>query len=390
MRKSVDQVSDRERRRLLSTRQILVLQGGGALGAYECGVYEALAPHLDDLGVVAGTSIGAVNASLIAKHYHQKDRGAAALKHFWSEVLAHPSFPFFPISGAFQRWNAVWTSLLFGHPRWFTQRLWGWDTLLPGANPSFSSSQPMQQTLVQHFGAYGPGKTEPRLILTAVDIQAGTLTAFDSYEERITAEQVVASGSLPPGYPAKEVEGKFYWDGGLWSNTPLPEVLNAMQANAATELSSEYQVYLVDVFPAQGEVPQNTLDVSRRIAEIVYADKTTYDKKSAEWVNRYLYLMRDLESWEQELPPALQKRLAQEREQVSDLNKRVILHITHIKRSALPYEEISSGVDFSPERIEQLMAQGYTDARRELAVEARVKERAARRTFIESARWRSE
>jgi NTE family protein len=341
---------------------------------------------LDDLAVVAGTSIGGVNASLIAKHYHQRDRGAAALKHFWNEVLANPSFPFFPISGVFQRWNAVWTSLMFGHTRWFTQRIWGWDTLLPRTDVGFSSSQPMQQTLAQHFGSYGPGRTEPRLILTAVDIQTGTLTAFDSYEERITAEQVVASGSLPPGYPAKEIEGKFYWDGGLWSNTPLPEVLNALQADQTTEVSPEYQVYLVDVFPCQGEVPLNAMDVSRRVAEIVYADKTAYDKKSAEWVNRYLYLVRDLESWEQELPPALQKRLVQEREQVSDLNKRVILHITHIKRSALPYEEISSGIDFSPERIQQLMAQGYTDARRELAVEARVKELAARRTSIESAR----
>ena len=108
------------------------------------------------------------------------------------------------------------------------------------------------------------------------------------------------------------------------------------------------------------------MDVSRRVAEIVYADKTAYDKKSAEWVNRYLYLMRDLQAWEQELPPALQKRLAQEREQICDLDKRVILDITHIKRCALPYEEISSGIDFSPERIKQLMAQGYTDARRAL------------------------
>ncbi len=370
----------------MSTRQILILQGGGALGAYECGVYQALAPHLDDLAVVAGTSIGAVNASLIAKHYHQQDRGAAALKRFWNEVLANPSFPFFPISEAFQRWNAVWTSLLFGHPHWFTQRMWGWDALFPPANPGFSSSQPMQQTLTQHFGAYGPGETEPRLIVTAVDIQAGAPVAFDSYKERITAEQVVASGSLPPGYPAKEVEGKFYWDGGLWSNTPLPEVLNALQVGQATEMSREYQIYLVDVFPSQGGIPQNALDVSRRVAEIVYADKTAYDKKSAEWVNRYLYLMRDLESWEQELPPALQKRLAQEREQVCDLNKRVILHITHIKRSALPYEEISSGIDFSPERIKQLIAQGHTDAMRELEVEARVNERVARRTYIESAR----
>src|SRR5437763_773596 len=309
----------------MNKKQILIIQGGGELGSYECGVYQSLAPHLDDLAVVAGTSIGAVNASLIAKHYHQQDRGAVALKRFWNEVLANPSFLFFPSSEVFQRWNAVWTSLLFGHPHWFTQRMWGWDALFPPANPGFSSSQPMQQTLAQHFGAYGPGKTEPRLIVTAVDIQAGTPVAFDSSEERITAEQIVACGSLPPGYPAKEYEGKFYWDGGLWSNTPLPEVLNALQSSSADENWPEYQVYIIDLFPAQAMVPQNSLEVSLRTSEITFADKTTYDKKSAEWVNRYLTLMRDLEDRKHELPPELQKRLEREQERFPDLPKRAIL-----------------------------------------------------------------
>jgi len=89
----------------MSTKQILILQGGGAFGAYECGVYQALAPHLDDLAVVAGTSIGAINASMIAKHYHEKDRGARTLQRFWKEVLATPSFPFFPFPGVFPHWT---------------------------------------------------------------------------------------------------------------------------------------------------------------------------------------------------------------------------------------------------------------------------------------------
>ena len=99
----------------MSTRKILILQGGGALGAYECGVYQELAPGLDDLAVVAGTSIGAINASLIAKHCRQEDRGAATLERFWKDILANPSFPFCPIPGAFQPLHAVWTSVLFGN-----------------------------------------------------------------------------------------------------------------------------------------------------------------------------------------------------------------------------------------------------------------------------------
>ena len=112
------------------------------------------------------------------------------------------------------------------------------------------------------------------------------------------------------------------------------------------------------------------------MAEIIFADKTDYDKKAAEWVNRYISLLWALESCKDELPPALQERLAQEYKEIPDLEKRVILDITYIKRSALPYEEISSGSDFSLDRIEQLMAQGRTDARQ--ALEARAKEPVAK------------
>ncbi len=364
----------------MSTKQILILQGGGAFGAYECGVYQALAPHLDDLAVVAGTSIGAINASMIAKHYHEKDRGARTLQRFWKEVLATPSFPFFPFPGVFQHWNAYWTSMLFGNPHMFTPLI---------TATSFVSSRPTEQTLTRHFGSYGPDQVEPRLIVTTVDIQAGKLIAFDSFEEQITPHHVVASGSLPPGYPAKEHEGKFYWDGGLWGNTPLPEVLNALQSSSADENWPEYQVYIVDLFPAQAMVPQNSLEVSLRMSEIVFADKTTYDTKSAEWVNRYLTLVRDLEDQKHELPPELQKRLDREHECFPDLPKRAVLHFTHIQRLALPYDAISGGSDFSPQRIEQLMAQGYTDAKSELKAKTKVEARAkvlATRSVSEATR----
>src|SRR5436853_4724719 len=105
----------------MSTKQILILQGGGALGAYECGVYQALAPRLENLSVVAGTSAGAINAGLIAKHYkRQADRGVDDLTQFWTEVLANPSLPVFPGPGLWQRWDAAWTSLVFGNPHLFT------------------------------------------------------------------------------------------------------------------------------------------------------------------------------------------------------------------------------------------------------------------------------
>ena len=350
----------------MSPKTILILQGGGALGAYECGVYQALAPRLENLSVVAGTSTGAINASLIAKLYQQKaDRGVADFTHFWTEVLAKPSLPFFPVPGLWQRWDAAWTSLVFGNPHLFTPQLWNF--LVPLFATSFYSTQAMEQTLDRYFGGYGPRGTGPRLLVTALDVEAGEPHAFDSWQEHITPAQVVAGASLPPGFPAKEVAGRFYWDGGLWCNTPLPEVLKALQAHPTEEPAPEYQVYIVDVFPRRAPLPQTSLEVAQRMADMIFADKTTYDKKAAEWVNRYLQLVRTLqEDYAAQLPPTLAADIAREYEQLLRVDKRVILDITHIKRSALRDEVVSSAMDFSPEWIQALIAQGYHDARRAL------------------------
>jgi NTE family protein len=368
----------------MSNPSILILQGGGALGAYECGVYQALSDRLENLAVVAGTSIGAVNASIIAKHYHDNDQGRAALKHFWTEVLANPSFPFFfPVPGALPRWNAILTSTMLGHPHMFVPQLGKWEPFFPLFPTSFSSSHPLEQTMTRHFGEYGPGKAEPRLILTAVDIETGASKAFDSWNECLTAKQVVASGSLPPGYPAKEVDGQFYWDGGLWSNTPLPEVLNALQESPdqAWSAECEYDVYIVDVFPSQSQVPRNGLQVSRRFFELIFADKTVFDKKSAEWVNQYIKLVRTLELHQDALPPDVVRELIEDH--LPRIENRAILTITQIKRTALPYEEISSGADFSPERITALIAQGYRDAKHQLPPEQQAKKPQVKEPAVE-------
>jgi NTE family protein len=354
----------------VSPKTILILAGGGALGAYECGVYQALAPRLENLSVVAGTSIGAINASLIARNYQQKaDRGVADLTHFWTEVLANPFLPVFPGPGLWQRWNARWTSLVCGNPHLFTPQLWNF--LAPLFATSFYSTQAMEQTLDHYFEGYGPQGTGPRLIVTALDVEAGTPKAFDSWQERITPAQVVAGSSLPPGFPAKEVAGRFYWDGGLWSNTPLPEVLNVLQAHPAEEPAPAYQVYIVDVFPQQAPLPQTSLEVAQRMADMIFADKTAYEsKKAAEWVNRYLQLVRTLhEDYAAQLPPTLAADIAREYEQLLRVDKRVILDITHITRSALRDEVVPSAmsaVDFSPEWIQALIAQGHRDARHAL------------------------
>jgi NTE family protein len=371
---------------------ILILQGGSAFGAYEAGVYEALVEHLNlktekqkpTLAVVAGTSIGAINASIIAKHYSDSDRGVAVLKQFWTEELATPSLPFFPGLGVWQHSYAVWSNLVFGNPRLCTPQPWSF--LAPALATSFYSTQAMEQTLTldHYFGDYGRGKTDPRLIVTALDVGKGELTPFDSKQDTITPAHVVASASLPPGFPAKEVGTQYYWDGGLWSNTPLPEVLNALQDqdDPAEKQAPTYQVYIVDVFPRRAPLPQTSLAVAQRMADMLFADKTAYDQKVAEWINEYINVVEILQGLDNDLPTRIKDEIARrvknnelsrsacpkmlEHYQEILNHKRTIVHIRHIKRARMPDEPNQSELDFSLEWIKALIAQGHDDATRAL------------------------
>lgn len=401
----------------MGTSAILILQGGGALGAYECGAYKALVSHLKEhdyaLKIVAGTSIGALNASIIALNYGKEDHGAGTLESIWKRDLAVTSlaFPYLvPVSDESHRWNAVWTTLLNGHPRLFTPRLPGWQ-FLPSIFWShfthFYDTKAMERTVERYFqstphaadGCYGPRAAAPRLIITAVDIDEGRGAAFDSLKQPITHEHVVASGSLPPWFPEKSIEGKRYWDGGLWANTPLRDVLYALEdeTSLAEEVDTYQKVYIVDVFPQRSPPPRNMWEVSGRINEISYADKTRHYgvgdlmnryARSTKRALRHIDFIPRLYELSETLPPSeLKDLIEKEHEQHQVLSeekepseegeeykkiqqKHINLEITRIERCPLPNEGISRDIDFAPERIEALIDQGYEDAKETLKKES--------------------
>jgi len=287
--------------------------------------------------------------------------------------------------------NAVWASFLIGHPRLFRPHLvWPipWIFRAPptwALETHFYESEPMQDLLSRPevFGSYGPRAENPRLIVTAVDVVKGKPVAFDSgQEEPVTAAHVVASGSLPPSYPPKKIGGAnagSYWDGGIWSNTPLREVLNALQtANGVRPVGeTRYHACIVDVFPQEAaREPSNSGEVYHRISELTYADKTEYDKKATEWVNEYIDLVQLLESPGTQLPAPLRAKIdrmvrnqeLKHYQQIAD-RTRVHVDITAIPRKAYPsweMEQISGSLDFSSARIEELIEQGYETGREHL------------------------
>ena len=371
---------------------------------------QGTSPHLKehgyDLKIVAGTSIGAINASIITLNYGEEDNGAGILESFWKEDLAIGSltFPYpVPVSEESQRWNSVWMSISNGHPRLFTPHMPGWyfvPSIFWSQFTHFYDTRPMEETVERCFksasyspdGCYGPNATDPRLIITAVDVDEGRGVAFDSLKQAITPDHVVASGSLPPWFPAKTIDDKHYWDGGLWANTPLRDVLYTLQdEELLAEKEDTYQkIYIVDVFPRRSPPPRNIWEVVGRINEISYADKTQYYgvwnlmnryARSAERALRHIELIPRLYELSKTLPASELKGLiekeyethqklneekesnAEKEEYKEHHRKHINLEITQIERSPLPYESISRDIDFSPERIEALIDQGYKDAK---------------------------
>ncbi len=253
---------------------VLVLQGGGALGAYQAGVYEGMAEHRFAPDWVAGVSIGAINAALIAGNPPQ--RRLERLREFWERVssalpLVAPA-QLDPLRLAFARLNAS-AVMAFGVPGFFVPRVPP-PFLAPEGSPealSVYDNSPLRATLEELVDFdFLNGKSGVRLSLGAVDVHTGNSVYFDSQAQAITPAHVIASGSLPPGFAPAVIDGVHYWDGGLVSNSPLWYVLDDSPRLSAL-------IVQVDLFSARGEIPANLDQVLERAKDIQYSSKTRFN-----------------------------------------------------------------------------------------------------------------
>ena len=253
----------------LNDRTVLVLQGGGALGAFQAGAFEALAAAERSPDWVAGISIGAINAALIAGN--PPARRIERLRAFWDRVTASvPAPAWVPDDGPLRDWAsacaAAW-GVSFGLPAFFTPRPGA--TWWPGemAAASYYDTEPLRHTLTElvDFDLLNAGAV--RISVGAVDVLKGNFVYFDSSAQRIEPEHIMASGALPPGFPAIDVGGRPYWDGGLVSNTPLRHVVDQLRARSAT-------VFQVDLFSAEGPMPRTMAQVAEREKDIRYSSRT--------------------------------------------------------------------------------------------------------------------
>ncbi|MEZ5862554.1 MAG: patatin-like phospholipase family protein [Geminicoccaceae bacterium] len=247
-------------------KTVLVLQGGGALGAYQAGAYEALVSGGHQPGWLAGISIGAVNAAIIAGN--PPELRVAKLRAFWEGITAWlAAEPWLPGRWARQLFSEAGAAavLAAGVPGFFTPRIPP-PAFMPDGSIgaiSYYDTAPLVATLAELVDFDYLNDAGPRLSVGAVDIETGNFAYFDSDEMRIGPEHIMASGALPPGFPPVTIEGRHYWDGGLVSNTPLQYVL---ENDGATALC----IFQIDLFSAEGELPENLSAVGQREKDIRY------------------------------------------------------------------------------------------------------------------------
>ena len=276
----------------------LVLQGGGALGSFQAGIYEALAEAEVPIDWVAGISIGAINAALIAGN--PPERRIERLAEFWETVTS--GLPSFPLMWPGDRMREMLNEMSAGYvmgmgvPGFFSPRPWPPTLAFPGTPEalSFYDTTPMIETLnkLVDWELLNHGPT--RLSVGAVEIESGNFAYFDTTETRIDHRHIMASGALPPGFAPVEIDGKHWWDGGLVSNTPLSHVLDHQE--------TDMLVFQVDLFSAHAELPRTMTDVLAREKEIRFSSRTRAvsdqlldARRRREVVNRVLA----------KLPPAL-------------------------------------------------------------------------------------
>jgi NTE family protein len=340
----------------------LLLQGGGALGAYQAGVYEALTEADLHPDWIAGISIGAINGALIAGN--APEARVDKLRTFWERVTARPccdwSERLFPAkSDAVRQWlnqMSANLALVGGASGFFTPRFPAPWLHPPGTMEATSAydTGALKATLERLVDFDRINAQRMRLSVGAVNVKSGNFVYFDTTTHTIGPEHIMASAALPPGFPAVEIEGEHYWDGGLVSNTPLQWVVDSLPR-------LDTLAFQVDLWSARGELPRALAEVSTRQKEIQYSSRTRAGTDSFKYVQRLRRAMADLF---EKLPEDL--RNGPEAQLLRPAGDHKVYNIVHLIYRARSYEGHSKDYDFSRASMQEHWRAGYHDAVRTL------------------------
>ncbi|HUO23501.1 MAG TPA: patatin-like phospholipase family protein [Caulobacteraceae bacterium] len=343
----------------------LVLQGGGALGAYQGGVYQALDEHGIRPTWVAGISIGAINTAIIAGN--APERRVEKLRSFWETVSAGTATPAW-VGGLWPSMYANYIrglanqvaaegALFNGVPEFFVPRFPP-APLQPKGTPgaiSWYDTAPLRSTLERLADFDRINAREIRVSVGAVNVRTGNFVYFDNARETIGPEHIMASGALPPAFPPVEIGGEYYWDGGLVSNTPLDWVLSA-----PSELDS--LILQVDLWSAVGNLPEDLATVGVRMKDIQFSSRTRAETDKFRKAQQMRAALNDLLV---QLPPELAQ--SESAKLLAHETSSAVFNIVQLIYRSPIYEGQSKDYEFSRQTMEDHWRAGYDDARLTLA-----------------------
>jgi len=332
---------------------VLVLQGGGALGAYQVGVYQALHEAGIEPDWVIGTSIGAINASLICgnRPEHRLDR----LHAFWQQVEQQGA-----IASVFDPFGVgpmlgTMTTVMRGIPSFFTPNLLAWRGARAAAGveqAAYYSTAPLRATLDELIDWEYLCDCRTRLTVGAVNVCSGRMRYFDSRKEPLGVDHVMASGALPPAFGAIRIDGEPYWDGGIYSNTPIEAVLDDKPRRDSL-------IFAVNVWHQTAPEPESIWEVMSRQKDIQYASRADSHIARQKQIHRLRHVIRELTK---ELPAA--KQADDKVKELAAWGCGTQMHVAHLLAPRLDSEDHTKDIDFTPNGIRARRDAGYADTMR--------------------------
>ena len=335
---------------------VLVFQGGGALGAYQVGVYQAMHEAGMEPDWVIGTSIGAINGTIIAGN--RPDERMPKLERFWRLVQNHAAADFSAFwrsfGNAFSNY-AIYTRGVEGFFSPNPDAAWGMHSHLGVERAAFYTTGPLRSTLSELIDFDHVNAKRTRLTLGAVNVASGEMRYFDSRDADLCATHVMASGALPPAFPAIRIDGEPYWDGGVYSNTPIEVVLDDKPRRDSL-------IFAANMWHPRGPEPETIWQVLGRQKDIQYASRANSHITRQQQIHRMRHIIRELGA---HLPagqrdaPAVQKLLA--------YGCATVMHVVPLLAPRIEGEDHTKDIDFTPAGVQARRQAGYADMRRALA-----------------------
>jgi NTE family protein len=330
---------------------VLVLQGGGALGAYQAGVYQALMEGGIEPDWVIGTSIGAINGALIAGN--APDQRIARLREFWDGLARGRLLDQLWPEPLFGNSPANLATLMSGIPGFFApnpKAIWGPTYPLGVDRAAWYTTAPLRETLGRLVDFEDLGRRHVRLSVGAVNVKSGEMRYFDSREMPLAAEHVMASGALPPAFPAVMIDGEYYWDGGIYSNTPIEVVLDDVPRRNSL-------IFSVNVWQPTGNHPETIQQVMARHKDIQFASRgKTHVARQAQ-LHRLRHVVRELAKRlpaEQQGDPVVQD--------LAEYGCGTQMHLVRFLSPRLDGEDHTKDIDFTRSGIDRRWKAGYAHA----------------------------